>query len=180
MFRLVRVHAVKTETVNMIVLRLAVVFGAFSAAATASLSSSAQSVNTWLRTARSLGGKPLDQTDLSVLSTKDEFPEQFFSQPLDHFSDSLGITFGQRYSVNSRHYVKGGPVIVLDGGETSGVGMRYHDSSWVVLHPAYPTINTDRLPFLDTGIVDILAQATNGLGIVLEHRYYGNISANNL
>lgn len=32
---------------------------------------------------------------------------------------------------------------------------------------------TDRLPFLDTGIMDILAKATNGLGIVLEHRYYG-------
>lgn len=31
----------------------------------------------------------------------------------------------------------------------------------------------DRLPFLDTGIVDILAKATGGLGVVLEHRYYG-------
>ena len=31
----------------------------------------------------------------------------------------------------------------------------------------------DRLPFLDTGIVEILARATNGVGIVLEHRYYG-------
>ena len=31
----------------------------------------------------------------------------------------------------------------------------------------------DRLPFLDTGIADILARATGGLGIVLEHRYYG-------
>jgi hypothetical protein len=40
----------------------------------------------------------------------------------------------------------------LDGGETSV---------------------TDRLPYLDTGIVDILANATNGLGVILEHRYYG-------
>ena len=31
----------------------------------------------------------------------------------------------------------------------------------------------DRLPFLDTGIVEILAKATNGIGIILEHRYYG-------
>ena len=58
----------------------------------------------------------------------------------------------QRYWVNKRHYRLGGPVFVLDGGETSGA---------------------DRLPFLDTGIVDILAEATNGVGIVLEHRYYG-------
>lgn len=31
----------------------------------------------------------------------------------------------------------------------------------------------DRIPFLDTGIVEILAKATGGIGIVLEHRYYG-------
>lgn len=31
----------------------------------------------------------------------------------------------------------------------------------------------DRLPFLDTGIVEILARATGGVGVVLEHRYYG-------
>jgi hypothetical protein len=35
----------------------------------------------------------------------------------------------------------------------------------------------DRLPFLDTGIVDILARATGGVGVVLEHRYYGKIVA---
>ena len=46
----------------------------------------------------------------------------------------------------------GSEVIVLDGGETSG---------------------EDRLPFLDTGIVEILARATGGIGVVLEHRYYG-------
>lgn len=43
-------------------------------------------------------------------------------------------------------------MFVLDGGETSG---------------------EDRLPFLDTGIADILPKATGGIGIVLEHRYYG-------
>lgn len=42
---------------------------------------------------------------------------------------------------------------MLDGGETSG---------------------EDRLPYLDTGIVDILTAATGGVGIVLEHRYYGD------
>ena len=80
-----------------------------------------------------------------------EFPEQWFEQPLDHFSNDPH-SFKQRYWVNKRHYKKGGPVIVLDGGETSG---------------------EDRLPFLDTGIVEILTKATNGLGVVLEHRYYG-------
>lgn len=44
------------------------------------------------------------------------------------------------------------PVFVLDSGETNAEG---------------------RLPYLDHGILDILANATNGIGIVLEHRYYG-------
>ena len=49
----------------------------------------------------------------------------------------------------------GTPVIVIDGGETN----------W-----------EDRLSFLDTGIADILEQATGGVGVVLEHRCYGAFS----
>ncbi|OCH94429.1 peptidase S28 [Obba rivulosa] len=79
------------------------------------------------------------------------FPQYNFTQPLDHFTDT-GITFGQRYWVSTRHYVPGGPVVVFDGGEVDA---------------------ESRLPILDTGIVDILTNATGGLGIILEHRYYG-------
>ncbi|KAI0278577.1 serine carboxypeptidase S28-domain-containing protein [Russula aff. rugulosa BPL654] len=77
-----------------------------------------------------------------------------FTQPLDHFYNSTDATFPQRFWVNSRHYEPrpGAPVIIIDGGETNG---------------------EDRLPFLDTGIADILARATGGVGVVLEHRYYG-------
>ncbi|THH11148.1 hypothetical protein EW145_g846 [Phellinidium pouzarii] len=82
----------------------------------------------------------------------DEFPENWFEQPLDHFSNDTQ-TFKQRYWFNARHFKPGGPVIVLDGGETSG---------------------ENRLPFLHTGILEILAKGTNGLGVVLEHRYYGD------
>lgn len=102
-----------------------------------------------------------------------EFPAHYFQQPLDHFDTSgTNATFAQRYWVSTRHYVPGAPVtpvFVLDGGETSG---------------------EDRLPFLDTGsvasliigfflrltrcrIVDILTAATGGVGVILEHRYYG-------
>lgn len=80
------------------------------------------------------------------------FPQYNFTQPLDHFVHT-GFTWNQRFWVSDRHYVPGGPVFVLDGGEDSG---------------------EDRLPYLDTGIVDILTNATGGLGIVLEHRYYGS------
>ena len=80
------------------------------------------------------------------------FHPRWFQQPLDHFSNSSD-TFLQRYWVNDRHYKpsfgKPTPVFVIDGGETSGA---------------------DRLPFLDTGIAEILASATGGIGVVLEHR----------
>lgn len=82
----------------------------------------------------------------------DEFSARYFEQPLDHFTSTNGHTFQQRYWVNKRYYKTGGPIFVLDGGETSG---------------------EDRLPFLDTGVMDFLPKATGGLGIVLEHRYYG-------
>ena len=88
---------------------------------------------------------------VAATNATEEFPAQWFTQPLDHFSQG-SPTFKQRFWVNKRHYVPGsnGPVIVIDGGETSG---------------------EDRLPFLDTGIAEILANATGGIGIVLEHRY---------
>ncbi|PVF95215.1 peptidase S28 [Serendipita vermifera] len=92
------------------------------------------------------------QTVLQHGSNLEEFPPQTFPQLLDHDNPRTSPLFEQRYWVNARHFKPGGPVIVIDGGETSG---------------------EDRLPFLDTGIADILAKATKGLGVVLEHRYYG-------
>lgn len=72
--------------------------------------------------------------------------------PVDHFDDASNATFPLRYWVDATYYKPGGPVFCLDGGETSG---------------------EDRLPFLGHGILKLLSQATDGLGIVLEHRYYG-------
>lgn len=86
------------------------------------------------------------------------YPAYTIETPIDHFhNDSLyephlNGTFGMRYWFDARYYKKGGPVIVLAGGETSG---------------------EDRLDFLKKGIVAQLANATNGLGVILEHRYYG-------
>ncbi|KAF9869975.1 serine carboxypeptidase s28 [Colletotrichum karsti] len=80
------------------------------------------------------------------------------SVPVDHFhNDSLyephsDASFPLRYWYDDRFYKPGGPVIALAAGETSGQG---------------------RLPFLQKGIVAILAEATNGVGVILEHRYYG-------
>ncbi len=83
-----------------------------------------------------------------------KFPARWLTQPLDHFTNASGHTFEQWYWISTRHYRPrpDAPVIVLDGGETSG---------------------RDRLPFLDTGIMEILTEAMGGAGVILEHRYYG-------
>ncbi|KAI0517540.1 peptidase S28 [Xylaria bambusicola] len=87
------------------------------------------------------------------------YPEYNLSTPIDHFhNDSLyephtDGKFNLRYWFDAKYYKPGGPVIVLCGGETDGEG---------------------RLPFLQKGIVYQLAKATNGLGVILEHRYYGS------
>ena len=61
-------------------------------------------------------------------------------------------TFKNRYWFDASHYKKGGPVIILQSGETDA---------------------TTRLPYLQKGILAMLAQATNGIGVVFEHRYFG-------
>jgi hypothetical protein len=119
----------------------------------------AQSVNLWRLRQSAAADRPLVVQDDSfnlMHGTFGEFEERWFEQPVDHFSND-SATFLQRYWINTRHYnaTKGGPVFVLDGGETSG---------------------KNRLPFLDTGIVDSLPKATGGIGVVLEHRYYGTCS----
>ncbi|KAG9122260.1 hypothetical protein FRC07_001443, partial [Ceratobasidium sp. 392] len=120
-----------------------------------------QGVNLWMLHNKDVGEKKhYDSGEQRVFlgsSGKQDPPAHYFEQPLDHFDKSVNKTFGQRrvklgFWVNTDYYEPGGPVFVLDGGETSG---------------------EDRLPFLQTGILSILANATKGLGIVLEHRYYG-------
>ncbi|GAK62376.1 peptidase S28 [Moesziomyces antarcticus] len=84
----------------------------------------------------------------------------YHTQPLDHFDNTTQAQFQQRFFYSTRHYKpassrKNGeavPIYILDSGEADA---------------------TARIPFLDTGILDILSEATGGIGIVLEHRYYG-------
>lgn len=68
--------------------------------------------------------------------------------------------------MDASSYEPGGPVYVLDGGETSGANRQVHShlSGRVIMKLIA------RLQFLDNGIPQILSNATNGLSIVLEHR----------
>lgn len=98
-----------------------------------------------------------------VLSKRDVDPSTLYpayniSVPIDHFHNesmyephSAG-TFPLRYFFDTTYYKSGGPVIVLESGEDDA---------------------TDRLPYLQKGIAHQLAEATNGIAVVLEHRYYG-------
>ncbi|KAJ7115068.1 extracelular serine carboxypeptidase [Mycena crocata] len=83
-----------------------------------------------------------------------------FSQLTNHFPNDtfygpppVNATFTQRFVVNDTFYKPGGPVFLLDSGETSATG--------------------GRTRYLLTGVIAELAQATNGIGLIIEHRYYG-------
>ncbi|ODA82252.1 hypothetical protein RJ55_00759 [Drechmeria coniospora] len=80
------------------------------------------------------------------------------SVPIDHFHNDSCYEphsdghFNLRYWLDASNYKEGGPVIVLHSGEFN---------------------SQDRLAYLDYGIVSILTKATGGVGLILEHRYYG-------
>ncbi len=86
------------------------------------------------------------------------YPKQYFDIPVDHFPDNpkyaphTNRTFKNRYWFDDSHYKPGGPVIILQSGETNALS---------------------RLPYMQNGILALLAEATNGMAVVLEHRYYG-------
>ncbi|KAF5344869.1 hypothetical protein D9758_011575 [Tetrapyrgos nigripes] len=120
-----------------------------------------QGVNLWkLNQKKSSLQRRLLVQETSAFSLADEFPAQWFEQPLDHFDKSRTDTFQQRYWVNKRHYNPdvGGPVIVLDGGETSG------------------ETSLPRHRYCGNSV-----QCHRGVGVVLEHRYYGeSVATKNL
>jgi hypothetical protein len=97
-----------------------------------------------------LGAADIDLSDI--------YPAHNFFVPVDHFHNESRYephsneSYNLRYWFDASNYKPGDPVIVLQSGETSGVG---------------------RLPFLEKGIVAQLTKATHGIGVILEHRYYG-------
>ena len=106
----------------------------------------------------SSGGRRLQEVGSANTGEEELYPAQYIDVPVDHFPNSPRYephsteTFKLRYYYDPKYYQPGGPVILLEGGELDA---------------------EKRLPFLEKGIVDILAKATHGIGVVLEHRYYG-------
>ena len=86
------------------------------------------------------------------------YTERNFSIPVDHFhNESLyephsDAFFDNRYWFDDTYYKPGGPVFLLIVGESEA---------------------TFRLPILQKGIIYQLSQKYGGLGVVIEHRYFG-------
>ncbi|SCV73373.1 BQ2448_7299 [Microbotryum intermedium] len=107
-----------------------------------------------------------DNSTLRFSSAEDppQYQAYTFDQRVSHLDDIPAPveneSFKQRYWFNAEHYKPGGPVFLLDGGETNG---------------------EDRFPFMRQGILEILSRAHNGIAFILEHRYYGeSFPVNNL
>ncbi|KAL3469194.1 serine carboxypeptidase S28-domain-containing protein [Aspergillus californicus] len=94
----------------------------------------------------------------ACLSQAASYRAHNISVPVDYFHNETRYephsndSFNLRYWFDSTHYKPGGPVFVIAAGETDG---------------------EDRFPFLSQGIVTELATTYHGLGVILEHRYYG-------
>ncbi|CAK3848666.1 serine protease EDA2 [Lecanosticta acicola] len=99
------------------------------------------------------------QNALVRRSSSTDYPPHTIDMPIDHFPNETryaphtNATFKQRYFFDSTYYKPGGPVYLYIGGETAA---------------------ENRFANLETGIIKILMQATDGLGVILENRYYGD------
>ena len=87
------------------------------------------------------------------------FPAHKIKLPIDHFHNETRYEphstkfFQNRFWFDDTYYRPGGPVIIQNAGEITG--------EW-------------HLRDLQVGLHHELAKATNGLAVVLEHRYYGH------
>ena len=100
----------------------------------------------------------LVDTAASFAAAAPKYTAYNISVPIDHFHNESKYEphsdgkFPLRYWFDPQFYKPGGPVILLASGEIAG---------------------EVRFNFLETGIAHILAKETNGLPLILEHRYYG-------
>lgn len=56
----------------------------------------------------------------ATFSAKPQYKPYCFDQPTSHFDPKHNATFCHRYWIDASSYKPGGPIFLLDGGETSG------------------------------------------------------------
>lgn len=77
-------------------------------------------------------------------------PDEFFEQPLDHFTPADQRTWRQRYLTNAEFYAPGAPVFLMIGGEAAVSPRWMSQGAWVHY-----------------------AREHSAMLVLLEHRYYG-------
>ena len=105
------------------------------------------------------GGKDVGFCNPDFRHLENLFAAHTMKIPVDHFHNESryephsNIYFNNRFWFNDTYYQPGGPVIIQNGGESSA---KYE------------------LTGLQIGLLHELAKATNGIAVLLEHRYYGH------
>jgi hypothetical protein len=101
--------------------------------------------------------------DISASLVADPGPidPEYIELPLDHFGSGTG-NFRNRYWVNTKSYKPGSPVFIYDVGEANG-----NRSSQFSLRN-------------ETSFFKQMVDEFNGIGIVWEHRFYGDSSPINI
>ncbi|KOC61505.1 Putative serine protease K12H4.7 [Habropoda laboriosa] len=92
----------------------------------------------------------LEEPDTSTQTSFENIIEAWIEQPVDHFNPRDNRTWSMRYYENSDHFEKGGPILIMIGGE------------WAISSG-----------FLESGLMYELACAHNATMYYTEHRYYG-------
>lgn len=89
-----------------------------------------------------------------------DYPPLTMQIPIDHYNVSDARTYSNRYWVNSTYYKIGGPVFYFDSGEQNA-------------HPLVPYFLAEAA---GPSAVVTLARRFNGLAVLFEHRFYGDLT----
>ncbi|KAL4918698.1 serine carboxypeptidase S28-domain-containing protein [Aspergillus aurantiobrunneus] len=94
-----------------------------------------------------------DRKSFRTSTAQSDISAEYVSLPIDHDDPSFG-TYENRFWVNEDYYELGGPVFLYDAGEINAESTASHLTSSLSFFPG-------------------ILQEFNGIGIVWEHRYYG-------
>ncbi|KAK4970443.1 hypothetical protein LTR66_011589 [Elasticomyces elasticus] len=99
----------------------------------------------------------LTRREISINTT--DYPALTIDIPIDHYNSSETRTYKNQYWVNARYYRRGGPVFFFNSGEQNA-------------HPLVPYFLYEAA---GPSSVMTMARRFNGLAIVFEHRFYGDL-----
>ena len=99
-------------------------------------------------------------TKREVSINTSDYPAYTISISIDHYNASDERTYENRYWINNTYYKSGGPVFYFDSGEQNA-------------HPLVPYFLAEAA---GPSSVMTLARRFNGMAIIFEHRFYGDLT----